>query len=261
MNCEACRELLADFATETLAPEEMAAVREHLADGCRECHEELDAWRESFAAMALTAPPLDPPASVKRQLLARVRSEETSRRKDRPRDGEGFARWNWRTFAPYIAVSICAIAAGIAAVRWTDHRLERQAALRQEFETRMREVEQHFPHSNVRFASNGGATGGGATPFYLLLNAPNNELHFHAFQLGTPAPGKRFHLWLAAREDRFIYVGELRPDADGSCAAVFPLSAPVEDVVRAVVTEETSPAARPTGQERFSAPFSDAPSI
>lgn len=258
MNCEDCQERLLDFACDALAPEEQAKVRAHLATGCHDCQEQLDAWRESCAALALSAPRIEPPAALKGRVLARIRESELPAPDPRASASIAAAHkdWNWRAFVPYVAVSICAIAAGIAAVRWTDHRLEQQAALAQEFAQRMREAEESFPSARMRFASHRGADDA-STACYLLLDPTANELHFHAVNLGVPEAGKRFELWLVSREGSFLRVGTLPADAQGNCAATLPLPPNAQDVVRAVVTEESALDTSPQGPERVSAPFVD----
>lgn len=258
MNCESCQERLIEFICGGLAAAEQARIKAHLEGGCRECQEQLDLHRESFAALSLTTLPITPPASLKQQLLTRIRESEqpVSNRASMPVESGRQSGWNWRAFIPYVAVSLVAIMAGVAAVRWTDHRLEQQAELAQIFTERMREAEQTFRSGRMRFASLQGLDAS-STTCYLLLDPLANEMHFHALNLGLPEAGKQLELWIVTRDGRYHQLGTLQADASGNCAATLPLPLNLDDVARAVVTEEFTPGATPQGRERISAPFVD----
>lgn len=263
MNCDECQSLLIEFACDALAPSQRSDVRRHLDQGCRECQRELDAVQESLSGLAMTVTLVAPPASVKQDLLARVqahhdepRASRPSAMQDCPARRSRFAAW--RAAVPYAVVTAGAILAGVFAVQWTDHRLARQEALTREFEQRMAEARRTFPSQAVRVASLGAAQDAAALRCYLILDALTGELHFHAWQLGQPAVGRQFQLWLVTRDNRFGSLGKLTPDAAGNCAAVFTLPADSLDFTRAVVSEESpqaAPYSSPQGPERLSAGF------
>ena len=100
----------------TLGGLTLAEVRGHLASGCASCHEECDRLREAFAALALTTPPVTPPAKLRGEILARVREDlapqgDASAPIALPTQGASALsqrRLSWRAAAPYIAVTLCA---------------------------------------------------------------------------------------------------------------------------------------------------------
>jgi anti-sigma-K factor RskA len=263
MNCDECQSLLIEFACDALAPSQRSEVRRHLEQGCRECQRELDALQESLSAVALTVTPVAPPASVKQDLLARLQAGHDAPRASLPSTMQSaparrsrFAAW--RAVVPYAAVTAGAILAGVFAVQWTDHRLARQEALTREFQLRLAEARRTFPSRGVRVASLGAAQDAAALRCYLILDTLTGELHFHAWQLGQPGTGRQFQLWLVTRDNRFVSLGKLTPDAAGNCAAVFTLPADSMDFTRAVVSEESpqaAPSSSPQGPERLSADF------
>ena len=69
MTCDEVRDLAPLFVTGALDPDEMDAVREHLA-GCNDPHGELAELGEAAAALLETAEPAEPPAALKPRLMA-----------------------------------------------------------------------------------------------------------------------------------------------------------------------------------------------
>jgi hypothetical protein len=69
MGCEEVRDLAPLFATGSLEPAEMDAVRAHLAT-CAEPHEELLQLGEAATALLDAVPPAEPPARLRSSLLA-----------------------------------------------------------------------------------------------------------------------------------------------------------------------------------------------
>ena len=76
MNCAEIHPNLAAFALGGLEPEEAAEVRRHLSS-CPSCQKELRELEQVNRALeAAPSPSADPPASLKDEMLARVRAEE-----------------------------------------------------------------------------------------------------------------------------------------------------------------------------------------
>jgi anti-sigma-K factor RskA len=68
-------ELSAAYALDALDPRERDEFERHLS-GCERCREDVAALTETAAALAYAAPPAEPPARLREQLLQRVRSEQ-----------------------------------------------------------------------------------------------------------------------------------------------------------------------------------------
>ncbi len=114
--CQKVSESLADYALDLLGESETADVRQHLADGCQSCEQEL---RELEAASQLLAYDLQgvaPPVKLKAKLMEAIAGESATQSKVlRPRTADlqsGRARWNWKVVLPYLAASVCAVALG-----------------------------------------------------------------------------------------------------------------------------------------------------
>jgi hypothetical protein len=68
LTCDEVRDLAPLFAVDALDTDEMAAVREHLAD-CPDAHEELLAFGEAATALLETVEPVAPPPALRGRLL------------------------------------------------------------------------------------------------------------------------------------------------------------------------------------------------
>ena len=69
-------ELVALYVTGAMSVDEHAAFEAHLAQGCAQCQEELEALEVASAALASLAPSQEPPARVRAALLARVAGDK-----------------------------------------------------------------------------------------------------------------------------------------------------------------------------------------
>lgn len=74
LTCETVRDLAPLFVSGALAPDEMAAVREHLA-GCADAHVELLELGEAATALLETVEPVMPPVGLKGRLLAAAQAD------------------------------------------------------------------------------------------------------------------------------------------------------------------------------------------
>jgi anti-sigma-K factor RskA len=77
MTHEDYQDLLAMHALSALEPAEMRLLEEHLQE-CASCLAELDEWRTSAAALALTANPAEPSPGIRNRILEQVHSEKSS---------------------------------------------------------------------------------------------------------------------------------------------------------------------------------------
>jgi anti-sigma factor RsiW len=74
LTCDEVRDLAPMFVTGALDPDEMDAVREHLA-GCDDAHADLSELGEAATALLETAEPVEPPATLKPRLMAAAASD------------------------------------------------------------------------------------------------------------------------------------------------------------------------------------------
>jgi hypothetical protein len=74
LTCDEIRDLAPMFVTGALDPDDMAAVREHLAD-CDDAHAEVLGLGEAATALLESVEPVEPPASIKPRLLAAAEAD------------------------------------------------------------------------------------------------------------------------------------------------------------------------------------------
>ena len=79
LTCDEIRDLAPLFVTGALDPDEMDAVREHVA-GCDDAHAELLELGEAATSLLETVEPTDPPADLKARLLAAAAADLESGR-------------------------------------------------------------------------------------------------------------------------------------------------------------------------------------
>ena len=74
MTCDDVRELAAGFVLDALEPEEMAAVREHLAT-CPEAHDEMVELAAGLPVLAESVPVVEPPAGLGARIRAAAEAD------------------------------------------------------------------------------------------------------------------------------------------------------------------------------------------
>lgn len=106
---EVIRSLIAVVALGAATEQEIADVERHAAT-CSDCRDELDGLRAATTGLALDVPQLDPPAALKRKVLAAVHDGSVRRGRAGPgRPWPRFALW------PAAAAAFGALAIGLFA--------------------------------------------------------------------------------------------------------------------------------------------------
>jgi anti-sigma-K factor RskA len=100
----------AAYALGALDAEEAARFRRH-AEGCAECRAELEAHRATTGLLALGAPQLELPRSVRSRVLDEVHAEA---RRARRASRRGRARVGWGVPRPALGAGVLAVAAAAA---------------------------------------------------------------------------------------------------------------------------------------------------
>jgi len=87
LSCDEIRDLAPLFVTGALDPDQMDAVRAHLAD-CDDAHDEVLQLGEAATALLEIAEPVEPPAALKDRLLAAATADLAAGRHPSVRTGE-----------------------------------------------------------------------------------------------------------------------------------------------------------------------------
>ena len=75
MNCKEFEEISGAYALDAVTPEEQEAAQAHLAQ-CPTCTFLLKELRSAVALLALAAPPVDPPESLKARIMSAIQQEK-----------------------------------------------------------------------------------------------------------------------------------------------------------------------------------------
>jgi hypothetical protein len=103
------RDLIGAVALGAATPGEHDRVERHAAT-CHECRAELDGLRAAASTLALDVPQLEPPAALRRKVMAAVRDDAERNRRPAPsRPRRGLALW------PALAGALAVLAGGLAA--------------------------------------------------------------------------------------------------------------------------------------------------
>jgi anti-sigma-K factor RskA len=168
----------------------------HLAEGCAECAASLVEWRNDLARLALSVPPVDPPAALRARVL------EPAGRRGLPRDHR-FAGPRWLALAAGVVLAVAAVD-DMAQRRFVRESRRRAAALsvqlqhsREEIarrELRVRFVED--PDVLTIFLSGLGPAPGSRGK--ILYSAKARRAILVAADLPPVEPGRQFELWFIA---------------------------------------------------------------
>jgi anti-sigma-K factor RskA len=116
MNCEQAEELLAAFSIDALPPDEMAAVRDHLA-GCRRHDDALAGLGEVAALLPLAVEEREPAPALRSRLLERFDADVAARRQPVQIEAARERRRWWQVspqFAYGAAAALLLLAIGLA---------------------------------------------------------------------------------------------------------------------------------------------------
>jgi anti-sigma factor ChrR (cupin superfamily) len=72
------KERISLYTLGALSSAESLSLEKHIAEGCRECRDELRAFEDACALIALSAPRVEPAAEVRERLFARLAEEKKS---------------------------------------------------------------------------------------------------------------------------------------------------------------------------------------
>lgn len=270
MSASDCADRLDDLfllAADALEGEERERLEAHLQEGCPTCETRLDRAREALAATLLTLEPVEPPARIRRDLVARASHGDDRAAAPRRRSG-----WGMAAAAAALALVLgTGLGAWLARQPTPDPPDETAAA---DPEERIRELEEMIDEADeelselgddlelaqemlvllrsdhlvrVALAGQGEHSDARGTMFWEWEDEYTCFVHVLAL---PPAPPEREHVaWLADDAGDFVRVGALAPDDEGASTVFAKLPAEPRRVVRVIVSEEpaSAPGEAPTG--------------
>ena len=245
-------------------------LEEHLR-ACQSCQQELDELTaaatlltENLLTESVTPGVLRP--QVKLALLERIDSESLSPSvsiaQDLP-DQSLVAKQSWRTYMPYIAATLCAVAVGFLAARSAD-----QPNFNPKFngptdqgistwQQRIAAAEQAFGTPRIQLARLAADSGGKGLAVAVFCDGLSGEYHVLVSNATPPSPGRQLWLWIFDPQGVRLSHGPAEYLGQGHAAAIVKLpvsgkSLP-ERVAKVILTEEppgehTAPSGPMVGQ-------------
>lgn len=270
MNCSQCQDLLVEYSLGELEPREADEVAAHLASGCTECERELVELQESLAMVGRSVNPVPVPPRVKQDLLARIRSERGRAERvnaghEGSADDAGPATLPFpvqpaqrRTFLsrvlPFAAAILVGFTVGTLATKYfaAGNGADRESLLAEMIE----EARQSLGSPEVRFAALRSPQNADDVLGHLMWDTRGRSLHFFAFDVPPPAPGKALVVWFETSAGRMIRAGELELSDRGASSEVFAAPQGSDEITAIVVTEESNDSVTsPQGPQRIFARF------
>ncbi len=268
MSCRERRERIYLHAAGVLEDDERNELETHLATGCPECHEALDAEREQLGGLALALAPVVPPARVRERLLERVREAQ---RGVHPIPRQAPRTWQpapaLRRAAGFAVVALGAAALTLVLVRWQGSapaaapasEAPREAAASElaaaqeqlaEQDTELAELEERLDAADDVATLIGArelevldlaAAEPGSAAWGRAFWDPEYRCYFRAEGLVPLADDQHYVLWMVGAEERVHAAGTLEPDARGDVTFYTRLPRELSPISRTFVTAEAVP--------------------
>jgi len=260
MNCSQCQDLLVEYSLGELEPPAANEVAQHLAGGCADCGRELLELKESLAMVGHSLNPVPAPLRVKHDLLTRIRAEREQA------DDAGPATLPFPVpkleqhsvasrVLPFAAAILVGFTVGTLATKYYaggGAGANREALLAEMIE----EARKSLGSPEVQFAALHAPQNADEVVGHLMWDTRGRSLHFFAFDLLPPAPGKALVVWLETRGGKMVRAGELELSQRGSTSEVFSAPEGGADFTAVVVTEESDESVTsPQGPQRIFARF------
>ncbi len=253
MNCQACQDLLSDYALGQLPEHERQQVADHLRSQCVSCSQALTEWQEAWAEVSRTAGEVNPPQRVGQELMDRLRTRGVVGRMESALDTRGVEepapaeRPAWGSWRVAVAILVIAGLGALAALQ--SGRSEQRMALQvQQLQDQLRAArlspQLHFaslrdtgPKPDVRGV--------------VVWDQLAAQWHFFAFDFPAPPDGHRYQLWFVTDRTRWFPADTIRVSADGTGSVVVDVPEGARIVQAAVTLESGPPADEPTGSVRL----------
>ncbi len=226
MNCATLQPHYESFALGAIEGEEYAEIQAHLARGCPLCTAGVEQARVVVAQLAALAPQVDPPASVRKKLMAAVSAEQRPARR-------GFPVLAWVAAAAMLAIAL------VSFVQLGNLRHD-MAALERRYEEMAAENASYQRVWGI-IAAPGTRAVSLASPDSPQIQAYWNELLglvLAAQNMPPPAAGRTFQLWIVPKQGDPISVDIFRPDATGRTLLVAAPSVAIEEAAALAISDE-----------------------
>jgi anti-sigma-K factor RskA len=247
MDCEQLALLYEEYAVGILEGEERAELESHLARGCQRCSLGVAKARYVVAQLALLAPDVDPPASLRGKIMDAVKSSSSGARTAIPIDTRAtprpiFPAWAWA------AAAALALMTGYS-VRQMSMQTSQLAELRREMNLAalqsralQNQLDEGRMVASVMMSPD-------SKPLKLMpkdKNMPMVHAYLHphmgvaitADQMPAMPASRTLQLWFVPKNGKPVSAAIFHPDSQGEVGLVAPVTVPADQIAALAVTDE-----------------------
>ncbi len=239
ITCDEVRELLAALSLDALDVDERDVVEDHLAR-CPACASKFRDYQETAAALALALPQVDPPAGLKRRIIAAASTDHRSAR--RP---AWWRRLAARRTSPLALVAVLALIVAVGTALWAaslQSQLGEQRALAASYAERAQRYDRIvavLQADQVHIRPLEGTTAAPGAFGRVYLDPASGAGMMMVRALPPLSEGRAYQIWLVKADGQRASCGLLRrtdPSGDGYTLIQAPV--PLSEGQGLGVTEE-----------------------
>ena len=227
MNCDELRDYYELYALGVLEEPESGEIRAHLERACPACQSGVRSARQLMAILGTTAPPVPPPARLRRRVLAAVTGRQAT-------------RWSW---APvWAAVAAAAIVAALF-FNAREHRAAAELARARSLSVsqtrelaRLNRAFEILNQPDARQVVFG--TGAAMPPRGRVFLDPQRGVLLLASNLPPAPAGKAYEMWVVPKGGKPLPAGMFQSATDWTAVHVLPGPVDVASTVAVAVTLE-----------------------
>jgi len=232
MDHDEMQELLAGYVLRSLSGDDAAEADRILSEhvpGCADCRATLDAFQAVAGDLALDAPPVSPPDTLRARLGREL--------EPRGRTGRGLAGWNAGRIVAVAASVVVVVGVGAVALTRGGDGL----------------VNGRLARADLQDVTNAAVNDPGASQTHLggnateIVSPATEKLYVYGVDVPLPPSGTVYRLWAGTQEDP-LYIGDFLPNDDGTL--LLEVTLPVSSVGPLFVTVEPAGSAATTPGQR-----------
>jgi hypothetical protein len=258
INCTDCQDRLAEFALDELDARASEEVSAHLAGGCAECNRQLTELVESLALVAEAVPRVNAPASVGREVFARIAAERDGVRiaASEPSNSRQKA---WLTLAASLAAATTGVAVWLnrptpepttIVAGWAE--VEQRILAAQQDPQPQPRLHLRFVSRETNVAPDVQVTG------EVIEDQLAHQLHVYIQDLPPIAADREFRLWLVMSDGGYVPAGSIRADAAGNASALIDLPSAGGATIAIGLSDESVSAPQTPSPNLLQAPLDQA---
>jgi hypothetical protein len=256
INCTDCQDRLAEFALDELDARASEEVSAHLAGGCAECNRQLAELVESLALVAEAVPRVNAPASVGREVFARIAAERDGVR-TAASEASNSRQKAWLALAASLAAAVAGVAVWLnrptpttVVAGWAQ--VEQRILAAQQDPQPQSRLQLRFVSRETNVAPDVQVTG------EVIEDQLAHQLHVYIQDLPPLAADREFRLWLVMSDGGYVPAGSIRADAEGNASALIDLPSAGGATIAIGLSDESVSAPQTPSPNLLQAPLDQA---